>query len=84
MERRPRSTDERGLPIDRKQFYLRALLEAVSGLIFALEAADAELTWDARLQLPFFHFTDGSGQAVQYQPDENSDPRLQPWHCSTT
>ena len=84
MESEPRSIDERGLPIDRKQVYLRALLEALSGLILALVAADAELIWDARLQLPVFHFTDGSGQAVQYQPDENSDPRLQPWHCSTT
>jgi hypothetical protein len=66
------------------RFYLRALLEALSGLILALLAAASELTWDARLQLPFFHFIDGSGHAVQYQPDENSDPRLQPAHCSTT
>ncbi len=84
MDKRPRSIGERGLPIDRKQVYLLALLEALSGLILALVETDAELTWDARLQLPFFHFTDGSGHAVQYQPDENSDPRLQPWHCSTT
>jgi hypothetical protein len=75
---------ERGLPFDRKQAYLRARLEALSGLILALLEAAAELTWDARLQLPFFHFTAGSGQAVQYQPDENSEPRLHPWHCSTT
>jgi hypothetical protein len=82
--RRPRSSGERGLPIDRKQVYLRALLEALSGLILVLLAAAAELTWEAILQLPFFHLTTGSGHAVQYQPDENSDPRLQPWHCSTT
>jgi hypothetical protein len=69
---------------DRSQTYLRALLEAFSGLILALAEVDVELTWEARLQLPFFHFTDGSGHAVQYQPDENSDPRLQPSHCSTT
>jgi hypothetical protein len=75
---------ERGLPNDRGQNYLRALLEALSGLILALVVAAAELTWDARLQLPFFHFIAGSGHAVQYQPVENSDPRLQPSHCSTT
>lgn len=84
LERWPRSPDERGLPFGRKQVYLRALLEALSGLILDLLAADAELIWEARLQLPFFHFVSGSGHAVQYQPDENSDPRLQPWHCSTT
>ena len=43
----------------------------------------AALTWDAMLQFPFFHFAEGSGQDAQYQPDENSAPRLQPWHCST-
>ena len=76
--------DERGLPIDREQYYLRALLEALSGLILVLPAFDAELTCEARLQLPFFHFVSGSGHVVQYQPDEYSDPRLQPWHCSMT
>ena len=84
MESKPRPKKERGLPIDRKQAYLRALLEAFSGLILTLAEADVALTWEARLQLPFFHFTDGSGHAVQYQPDENSDPRLQPSHCSMT
>ena len=83
-KKNPAHLRERGLPIDRKQSYLRALLEAFSGLILALAAVDAALTWEARLQLPFFHFTDGSGHAVQYQPDENSDPRLHPSHCSTT
>jgi hypothetical protein len=84
MDWRPRSVDKRGLPFDREQLYLRALLEALSGLILVLLAVVAELTWEARLQLPFFHFISGSGHAVQYQPDECSDPRLQPWHCSTT
>jgi hypothetical protein len=78
----PRSFNERGLPFDRKQAYRRALLEALSGLILVLLPTAAELTWEARLQLPFFHFNSGSGHAVQYQPDEYSDPRLQPWHCS--
>jgi hypothetical protein len=84
MKWRPRSFGERGLPLDRKQNYLRALLEALSGLILALLPVVAELTWEARLQFPFFHFVSGSGHALQYQPDEYSDPRLQPWHCSTT
>jgi hypothetical protein len=70
--------------LDRKQDYLRALLEALSGLILAVVEAVAELTWLARLQLPFFHFIAGSGHALQYQPDVYSEPRLQPWHCSTT
>jgi len=69
--------------LDRKQIYLRALLEALSGLILVFAAVVAVLTCDAMLQLPFFHFVAGSGQAVQNQPDENSEPRLHPWHCST-
>jgi hypothetical protein len=39
--------------------------------------------WVAKLQSPFFHLTEGSGQAVQYQPEENSEARLHPWHSST-
>ena len=35
------------------------------------------------LQFPTFHFNSGSGHAVQNQPEENSEPRLQPLHCST-
>jgi hypothetical protein len=58
-------------------------LEAFSGLILAFAAPVAALTWDAMLQFPFFHFFEGSGQAEQYHPEENSAPRLQPWHCST-
>lgn len=78
MGEEPRSNRERGLPFDRKQGYLRALLEAFSGLILAEAAAAALVTWVAMLQLPFFHFNDGSGHAVQYQPDDSSAPRLQP------
>jgi hypothetical protein len=37
----------------------------------------------AKLQSPFFHLTEGSGQAAQYQPEENSETRLHPWHSST-
>jgi len=58
-------------------------LEALSGLSLAFADVVAALIWDAMLQFPFFHLTDGSGQAAQYQPDENWTPRLQPWHCST-
>jgi hypothetical protein len=53
-------------------------LEAFSGLILAEVAAAVALTWVAMLHLPFFHFNDGSGHAVQYQPDGSSAPRLQP------
>lgn len=35
------------------------------------------------LHLPTFHFNSGSGHAVQNQPEENSELRLQPLHCST-
>ena len=78
LKKRPRSFGERGLPFDRKQVYLRALLEALSGLILAWLLVEAELTWEARLQLPFFHLISGSGHALQYQPDAYSVPRLQP------
>ncbi len=57
--------------------------DALSGLIFALALLDSTVTWVARLQSPFFHLTEGSGQALQYQPLESSVPRLQPLHCST-
>ena len=42
--KKPRSGLERGLPLDRKQNYLRPLLEALSGLILAFAAAVAVLT----------------------------------------
>jgi hypothetical protein len=67
-----------------KPAYLFSLLDAFSGLIFALALEDSTATWVAMLQFPFFHLMEGSGQAVQYQPDESSVPRLQPLHCSTT
>jgi hypothetical protein len=57
-------------------------LDAFNGLTFAAASLTALTTWDARLQLPFFHFNFGSGQAVQYQLLENSMVRLQPLHCS--
>ena len=81
--KKPRPFTERGLPIDRRMHYLLPRLDALSGLIFAFFAVTAAETWDARLQFPVFHFKVGSGQAVQYQPVENSEERLQPLHCST-
>jgi hypothetical protein len=66
-----------------RQRYFRERLEAFSGLIFWAFSAILELTWVARLQFPFFHLTVGSGQAVQYQPEEISTVRLHPLHCST-
>jgi hypothetical protein len=63
--------------------YLLLRLDAFSGLIFVLALLDSTAKWVARLQLPFFHFMEGSGQAVQYHPEESSVPRLQPLHCST-
>jgi hypothetical protein len=38
----------------------------------------------ARLQLPAFHFADGSGQAVQYHPPEKPEERSHPSQASTT
>lgn len=35
------------------------------------------------MQSPFLHLTVGSGQAVQYHPEANSEARLHPWHSST-
>jgi hypothetical protein len=35
------------------------------------------------LHFPTFHFNSGSGHAVQNQPEENSELRLQPLHSST-
>jgi len=58
-------------------------LDAFSGLIFVLALLDSTTKWVARLQLPFLHLMEGSGQAVQYHPEESSVPRLQPLHCST-
>jgi hypothetical protein len=63
--------------------YLRPLLEALSGLILPAFSVEVEAMWDARLQFPFFHLVDGSGQAEQYHPDENATLRLQPLQFST-
>jgi hypothetical protein len=60
--------------------YLLLRLDAFSGLIFVLALLDSTAKWVAMLQLPFFHFMEGSGQAVQYHPEESSAPRLQPLH----
>ena len=78
-QKKPRSQIGSGvLIVDYNQHYRLPLLDALSGLSFALEAVVVAVTWVARLQLPFFHLMAGSGQAVQYQPDSSSDARLQP------
>jgi hypothetical protein len=79
---------ERGLPKDPRMHYLRmhyllARLEALSGLTLVLFAATAVTIWEARLQFPFFHFSDGSGQALQYQLAVTCTVRLHPLHFST-
>jgi hypothetical protein len=81
-KKKPRYETERGLPRNRWRYYFLALLEALSGLIFCFLPV-AMVMWDARLQFPFFHFSDGSGHAVQYQPAENSWTRLHPLQVST-
>jgi hypothetical protein len=68
----------------KKTVYLFFRLEAFSGLIFVFALADSTTIWVAKLQFPFFHLMEGSGQAVQYHPEESSVPRLHPLHCSTT
>ena len=60
------------------------LLDAFNGLILAFAFLGSAVIWEARLQFPFFHFIEGSGQAVQYQPDDSSALRLQPSHFSMT
>ena len=42
--KKPRSTIARGLPKDRRPHYLFLLLDALSGLIFALTVLEAEAT----------------------------------------
>ena len=63
--------------------YRPFLLDALSGLILAFLIWFSFVVCVAKLQLPFFHLTKGSGQAVQYHPEENSEARLHPWHSST-
>jgi hypothetical protein len=74
---------ERGSPKNRDPYYLLARLDALSGLTFACWTPGLLATWEATLQLPVFHFTEGSGKVVQYHPDENSALRLQPLHSFT-
>ena len=82
-QKKPRFEKERGLPQNRWRYYLLPRLEALSGLIFCLVPFFSMVTWDARLQFPFFHFSEGSGHAAQYQPAENSCARLHPLQVST-
>jgi hypothetical protein len=63
--------------------YFLERLDAFNGFTFCAVSAMLELTWVARLQLPFFHLAVGSGQAEQYQPELISIVRLHPLHCST-
>lgn len=79
----PRSEIERGLPNDREQYHLLFLFEALSGLSFVFFVEEPLATCVARLQVPFFHFKEGSGHAAQNQPVGISEERLQPLHCST-
>ena len=58
-------------------------MDALSGLILVLLIWFSFVMWVAKLQSPFFHLTKGSGQAVQYHPENNSEARLHPWHSST-
>jgi hypothetical protein len=74
---------QRGLFVDPKQHYLFPLLDALSGLILAFDPEAALATCEAKLQSPVFHFSEGSGHAEQYHPEEYSVVRLQPLHCST-
>ena len=67
----------------RNQYYFLERLDAFNGLIFCAVSDMLELTWVARLQLPFFHLLVGSGQAAQYHPEAISSVRLHPLHCST-
>jgi hypothetical protein len=57
-------------------------LDAFKGFSFVLVSAGAATMCVARLQLPFFHFNDGSGQVEQYHADEYSVPRPHPLHLS--
>jgi hypothetical protein len=58
-------------------------LDALSGLILVFLIPVSFARCVAKLQLPYFHLTEGSGQAVQYQPEENPEARLHPRHSST-
>jgi hypothetical protein len=79
-----RSAGRTGRLFVSKKIYRLARLEALSGLIFCVLVVTVVVTWVARLQLPFFHFAAGSGQAVQNHPAPNSCFRPQPSQDSTT
>ena len=83
VSEKPRPFSGRGLPFDRGLHYLLPRFDAFNGLIFVFAEAASAAMWEAMLQFPFFHFREGSGQAVQYQALESSLVRLQPLHCST-
>ena len=83
MVKKPRPKKGRGLASDCKNGYLLPRLDALIGFSFVFFEEELEAMWVARLQLPFFHFDDGSGHAVQNQPDEYSELRLQPSQFST-
>lgn len=82
-QKKPRPIIERGSLTNRKQHYRFPLLDALSGFIFVVDVEEILVTWEAKLQSPFFHFNEGSGHAVQYHLVENSALRLQPSHFST-
>jgi hypothetical protein len=58
-------------------------LDALSGFVLSTLLLAVSFTWVAKLQLPLFHFSEGSGQAVQYHPEGNFEVRSHPSHCST-
>jgi len=66
-----------------QNYLLFPRLDALRGLSLVLTSTGVFTTWVARLQLPFFHFKDGSGYDVQYQAEEYSVLRLHPLHFST-
>ena len=58
-------------------------MDALSGLTLLFSILTTSFTWVARLHLPFFHLVDGSGQAVQYHPEEYWEVRPHPSQAST-
>ena len=62
--------------------YLPRRLDALIGFNFAFASEAVFCTWVARLQLPFFHFMEGSGNAAQNQPPSCCSLRLQPLQAS--
>jgi hypothetical protein len=66
------------------QTYRVLRLEAFKGLILAAAWTGVFFICVAKLQVPNFHFWEGSGEERQYFPLSNSWPRSQPSHCSIT